>query len=57
VFFSKLPGSTEYNPAIAAKLLAREEASDATVFSGCDLVHVSGDGDRRVHTADVHSKN
>jgi hypothetical protein len=57
LFYLEIAGKQRNIIRTVAKLPAREEASDATVFSGCDLVHVPGDGDRRVHPADVHSKN
>jgi len=56
-FYLEIAGEQRNIIRTVAKFPAREEAPDATVFSGCDLVHVPGDGNRRVHTADVHSKN
>jgi hypothetical protein len=57
LFYLEIAGEQRNIIRTVAEFPTREEAPDATVFSGRDLVHVPGDGDRRVHTPDVHSKN
>ncbi len=57
LFYLEIAGEQRNIIRAIAKLLIARRLPDATVFSGCDLVHVPGDGDRRIHTADVHSKN